>query len=159
MRALIGSIEKEFDALEDRLCSLIEHTFDEMLFWKPVPDEKTLIELSIGGCVIRSAAMIEQVFLGITRRLWDDPFEWTLRESLPNREYLRGYINEVKKVTKEAFAHLKTEDLPKRIYLPDGNPTTIGKLLLRTILHAVHHRGQLYAYVHLFSEEKLPRTY
>ena len=102
---------------------------------------------------------IEAACNGILNNFWDDPFEWTLRESLPNHQYLGAYIAEVIAVTKETFVLLKSDDLEKKIYLPNGEPTTIGKLLLKTLLHAVHHRGQLYAYVHLLSDAKLPRTY
>jgi hypothetical protein len=34
---------------------------------------------SCGEQVLRSAAIVEQSFGGLTANLWDDPFEWTLR--------------------------------------------------------------------------------
>ena len=45
--------------------------------------------------LLRSAAAVEQTFGGITTRLWDDPFEWTLPEKLSSTDLLIGYLNEV----------------------------------------------------------------
>src|SRR3954469_4912424 len=95
MRTLIEELDREFAAAEDRLRAIIDATPEAKLFEKPFADEKTLIELWVGRSVIRSAAMIEQAFLGITRRLWDDPFEWTLPENLSNKPAIVGYIDEV----------------------------------------------------------------
>src|SRR5215470_5440163 len=109
MRTLIGSIDNQFAILEYRLRSLLDETPDDRLFWKPIPGEKTLIELSVGGCVIRSAAMIEQVFLGITRRLWDDPFEWTLPEKLSTKEAILEYLREVSETRSRGIAFLGSD--------------------------------------------------
>jgi hypothetical protein len=38
--------------------------------------------------ILRSAAAIEQMCGGLTANLWDDPFEWTLPETLSNADRL-----------------------------------------------------------------------
>src|SRR3712207_7579473 len=56
----------------------------EKLYWQPeVARARTFPVYSCGEHVLRSAAAVEQTFGGITVNLWDDPFEWTLPESLP----------------------------------------------------------------------------
>jgi hypothetical protein len=42
--------------------------------------------------IARSAAEIEKAFGGITVRLWDDPFEWTLPEHLSTAAAIADYI-------------------------------------------------------------------
>ena len=155
----INDFAEEFTRVEDSVVQILPLIPEDKLYWKPFQSKTHVRIYSCGELISHSMGAIEACCNGILNNFWDDPFEWTLRESLPNREYLGGYIDEVIAVTRETFGLLKSDDLPKRIYLPDGVPTTIGKLLLRTLLHSVHHRGQLYAYVHLFSEAKLPRTY
>ncbi|HZS46279.1 MAG TPA: DinB family protein [Blastocatellia bacterium] len=155
----IEDLAGEFTSVQQTIADVLPLIPEDKLYWKPFQSKNHVRIYSCGELISHAMGTIETACNGILNNFWDDPFEWTLRESLPNHEYLMIYINEVRSVTKEAFSLLKTEDLPKRIYLPNGEPTTIGKLLLRALLHAVHHRGQLYAYVHLFSEAKLPRAY
>jgi uncharacterized damage-inducible protein DinB len=155
----INDLADEFTRVEDSIVTVLPLIPEDKLYWKPFQSKNHLRIYSCGELVSHSMGTIEAACNGILNNFWDDPFEWTLRESLPNHEYLSGYVNEVVAVTKETFALLKTDDLEKTIYLPNGEPTTIGKLLLKTLLHAVHHRGQLYAYLHLLTDAKLPRTY
>ena len=120
MRTLVEEMESEFADVEARLRSLLETTPEEVLFAKPLHDEKTLVELSVGGCIIRAAAMIEQVFLGITRRLWDDPFEWTLPEKLSSRNAILEYIAEVSETRAKGMAFLTSDsDLSRRLPAPE----------------------------------------
>lgn len=129
MRILIEELEAEFAAAEMRLRSLLDSTPEQLMFAKPFHDEKSLVELSVGGCIIRSAAMIEQVFLGITRRLWDDPFEWTLPEKLSSRAAILGYIAEVSETRVKGMAFLTADaDLSRRLPAPEELRTVFGVL-------------------------------
>src|SRR6266700_1024548 len=150
---------EEFAQVEDSVVKVLPLIPEDKLYWKPFQSTNHVRIYSCGDLISHYMGTIEAACNGILNNFWDDPFEWTLRESLPNHQYLGAYIAEVIAVTKETFVLLKSDDLEKKIYLPNGEPTTIGKLLLKTLLHAVHHRGQLYAYVHLLSDAKLPRTY
>lgn len=145
MRTLIGSIEDQFKALEIRLRSLVDKTPDDRLFWKPVPNETTLIEMSIGGCAIRSAAMIEQVFLGITRRLWDDPFEWTLPEKLSTKAAIFNYFAEVSEIREKGLAFLASDaDLSRRLPAPE-ELKPIFEVLMTALMNADQFYGQALA--------------
>jgi uncharacterized damage-inducible protein DinB len=155
----INDLAQEFGQVAESVQTVLPLIPEDKLYWKPFQSKNHIRIYSCGELISHCMGIIETSCNGILNNFWDDPFEWTLRESLPDHHYLGNYVAEVIAVSKEMFSLLKSEDLEKRIYLPDGQPTTIGKLLLKTLLHAVHHRGQLYAYVHLLSDAKLPRTY
>ena len=53
--------------------------------------------------VLRSAAVIEQVCGGLTSNLWDDPYEWTLPETLSNTDRRSEYLSEVDLARQRAF--------------------------------------------------------
>ena len=155
----IEHLAQEFYRLEESVAVVLDLIPEEKLYWKPFASPNHVRIYSCGELISHLMGTIEAACNGILNNFWDDPFEWTLREALPTRQRLGQYVGEVKGVMHETFTLLKSEDLAKTIYLPNGEFTSIGRLLLRTLLHAVHHRGQLYAYVHLFSDAKLPRTY
>jgi hypothetical protein len=97
---------------------------------------------SSGEHLLRSAAIVEQTFGGITTNLWDDPFEWTLPETLPTPEKVAAYLDEVEASRKHGFDHfLNDEDLFKEIMAPSGS-TEILPLLLDTLARAAHHQGR-----------------
>jgi len=96
-------------------------------------------KLSCGEYVVRSARVIEQTFGGITANLWDDPFEWTLPETLTTPEELLRYFDEVEATRRRGFERFKTdEDLMKAIMTPAGE-TYLLSLLLDTLLRAGHY--------------------
>ena len=57
-----------------------------------------------------------------------------------------------------AFKDFDDGDLPKVIYFPNAASTTLGEILVKTLSHASHHRGQVYAYMHLVTDARLPAT-
>jgi hypothetical protein len=149
MRTLIEGFDAEFTAVEERLRSLLEMTSDPLLFAKPFNDEKTLVEHSVGGFVIRAAAMIEQAFLGITRRLWDDPFEWTLPEELSTRDAIRKYIDEVTETRMTGMAFLASDaDLTRQLPAPE-KLRTIFAVLVDALLRAENLRGKAETLLHV----------
>src|SRR5437867_12577456 len=95
MKTLIRSFDSQFLRLHQHSCELIEKLPDKELFWKPRELNQTFAPFSCGSYVIRSAAMVEKTFGGITTRLWDDPFEWTLPEKLSDKESILTYLDEV----------------------------------------------------------------
>jgi len=97
---------------------------------------------SVGEHVVRSARIVEQSFGGITANLWDDPFEWTLPETLTDSEKLFEYFREVEATRKRGFDLFKgDEDLLKEIMTPAGE-TQLASLLLDTLVRARHHQLQ-----------------
>jgi len=92
--------------------------------------------------ILRSARIVEQVSGGITANLWDDPFEWTLPETLRTKDKLIAYVGEVRDARARAFQFFKDDaDLLKTIMAPSG-PTQLMSLLLDALVRARHHQLQ-----------------
>lgn len=106
------------------------------LYQKPPNDSR---RLSPGEHVVRSARIVEQTFGGITANLWDDPFEWTLPETLITPQDVLDYLGEVDATRRRGFALIKSDDdLSKEIMSASGT-TKLFSLLLDTLLRAGHH--------------------
>ena len=96
---------------------------------------------SCGEYVLRAAAVVEQTFGGITSNLWDDPFEWTLPETLTTPEKVAGYLAEVEATRRLGFEFFQSDnDLLKEIMAPSGK-TQLFPLLLDTLARAAHYQG------------------
>ena len=92
--------------------------------------------------ILRSARIVEQVSGGITANLWDDPFEWTLPETLRTKDKLIGYLDEVRAARESAFQLFKADaDLLKTVMAP-GGPTQLMSLLLDALVRAAYHQLQ-----------------
>jgi len=105
MRELIGSFDGQFADLHSRSCNLISNIGNELLYARPHKSSR-----AIGELVVRSAACVEQMIGGLTTRLWDDPFEWTLPEKMPRVEDIIEYLNEVEKTRQRGFTFFKNDD-------------------------------------------------
>ena len=92
--------------------------------------------------LVRSAAAIEQMCGGLTANLWDDPFEWTLPETLSNAERVIAYLDEVDLARQRAFASIDDEALSKFIAVPSGESRPLISLLLETLVRAGELRGR-----------------
>ena len=142
MRVLIETLGEQFDSLDRRQRILLEKTDERLLFWTPVSAADSMITLSVGGGVLRSAAMVEQLFLGLTRRLWDDPFEWTLPEKLSTRAAIFEYLDEVAKTRGSGLGFLKSdEDLSRELPAPE-KLKTILQVLVEAIARAENFLGR-----------------
>ena len=94
---------------------------------------------SFGEQILRSAAIVEQSFGGLTANLWDDPFEWTLPETLSAPDKVQEYLNEVEATRQRAFQSFESDDdLSKEIMTPAGS-SQILPFLLDTLRRARHH--------------------
>ena len=135
MKDLIVWFDREFARLERAWRELIQATSDKVLYQK---DDGR--DLSVGEQVLQSARLVEQTFGGITAKLWDDPFEWTLPETLTTWHKLLGYLDEVEDARRRGFELFQTDqDLLKTIMTPAG-PTQVMSLLLDTLVRAGHHQ-------------------
>ena len=93
--------------------------------------------------ILRSAAVIEQMCGGLTANLWDDPFEWTLPETLSNAERIIEYLSEVDLARQHAFNAIADDSaLTKYISVPSGEPQLLISLLLETLVKASDYRGR-----------------
>jgi hypothetical protein len=142
MRMLIELLGAHFTNIDIRQRLLLGKTSEEKLFWTPISTADTLITLSVGGAMLRSAAKVEQAFLGLTRRLWDDPFEWTLPEKLSSKEAAIGYLDEVATTRKAGLAFLTTDaDLSRLLPAPE-ELKPIFQVLIESIAEAENFLGR-----------------
>lgn len=115
MITIIASLESHFDNLHFRTIDLLGLLRSETLYVRSDP----LRGDSCGDNILRSAAAVEQAFGGITRRLWDDPFEWTLPEQYPSPESIVQYLDEVRETRRAGFRYFQDDsDLLKQIPAP-----------------------------------------
>ena len=121
-RQIVQHLEQEFSGLLQSLKDLV----------RSVPPEY----------LVRSAAVVEQTCGGLTANLWDDPFEWTLPETLSNPDLIVEYLSEVDLARQRAFSSIKDDSaLTKYISDPSGERLLIS-LLLETLIRAAEFRGR-----------------
>ena len=95
--------------------------------------------------------MVEQSFGGLTANLWDDPFEWTLPETLNAPAKVLEYLNEVELTRRHAFDSFENDDdLSKEIMTPAGR-TQLLPFLLDTLQRARHHLQRAFAIFELLT--------
>lgn len=155
MKVFIDSFDRRFGRLYDATVQLVEKIPPEKLYWQPREIFKDFPFNSCGEYVLRSAGKIEQAFGGITVKLWDDPFEWTLPEQLSTNDLILNYLSEVEATRRRGFALFQSDDdLKKQIPAPE-NLVTIFDLLLDTLAVAENHLGRAAAVFRIFSDEKI----
>jgi hypothetical protein len=154
MDKFIEGFDRQFAKLHRDAHKLIQAIPNELLYEQPLSESHCLRLLSCGEQVLRSAAIVEQTFGGITTNLWDDPFEWTLPENLSTPDKVAAYLNEVEATRKHGFRFFKSdEDLLKEIMAPSGY-TQLLPLLLDTLVRAAHHQGRAWATLEILQAKK-----
>jgi hypothetical protein len=157
MNSILQSLDRLFAENHKRSSKFLPSVSNEMLFKRPRELPRTFTMFSVGEYLIRSGAEVEQVIGGITTRLWDDPFEWTLPEELSSSAKIAEYLNEVESERKNGFGFLNTDvDLTRSIPAPE-RLNTIFELLAGTLARSSHFQGRAFAIFQTFSDEKLPR--
>ena len=110
---------------------------------------KSLKDLACSGSsfqyILRSAAAVEQMCGGLTANLWDDPFEWTLPETLSNADRVVEYLSEVDVARERAFDSIDDAALTKYIAVPSGEEQQLISVLLETLVRASEFRGRAIA--------------
>ena len=138
MRDFIETLSDGFADLHSRSFKIIESTPADKIFWQPnQTNDASLFPInSVGEMILRSAGKVEQTFGGLTARLWDDPFEWTLPESFKDNAAILQYLGEVEATRQKGFGFLSSdEDLRREIPAPE-NLIAIFQILLDTLLRA-----------------------
>lgn len=157
MDSWIALFNEQFERIHYKSRTLIQAVPFEKLYWKPRESSGGIPVYSCGELVLRSAATVEQTFGGITTNLWDDPFEWTLPETLSTGDRILEYLDEVEATRQRGFELFSTDDLlMKEIVVPSGEMRTILYLLLDTLVTAAHHQGRAFATFRLFSDARIP---
>ena len=146
MDKFIEGLDRQFAQLHGDAHKLIEAISPELLYHQPRTGKSNSFAAAfLWRAHSRSAAIVEQTFGGITTNLWDDPFEWTLPETLPTPDKVAGYLDEVEATREHGFQLFKSdEDLLKEIMAPSGYIQLLP-LLLDTLMRAAHHQGRALA--------------
>lgn len=154
MKSIISTLEEQYKKIHTQSCSLIERVPQEKLFWQPRETNRVFPVYSCGEFVLRSAGAVEQTFGGITCKLWDDPFEWSLPETLSTKEKIIEYLNEVEETRKRGFALFKSDDdLKKEIPNASGELTPLHFLLIETLVRASSFQGSAFTVFRILSDE------
>lgn len=133
MDPFIAWFDQEFQRLDDHWRAAIEQLESTKLY------SEAQQQLSPGAeQILRSARIVEQVSGGITANLWDDPFEWSLPETLSTKEKLISYLDDVRDARQRAFRLMNADtDLLKTVMAPSG-PMQLMSLLLDALVRATH---------------------
>lgn len=157
MNTLLGYFATRFEGIHSRSVTLVEQCPNEILFHRPRQLGYFPALFSCGEFLIRSAANVEMTFGGITRRLWDDPFEWTLAESIGSREKVLEYFSDVRKATDQGFGFIGSDgNLLREIPAPVALRPIVD-VLLESLCMAEHLQGRAFAIFQLLSDEPPPR--
>lgn len=157
MRTLIEAFESQFSVLHERSVSFVGSADEELLFRRPSFAEEHSGGFTVGENIIRSAAVVEMTFGGITRRLWDDPFEWTLPEALGSTAKIIEYLGEVEALRLSGFRFFVDDSELTRAIPAPSEMRTLGAILLETIARAEHFQGRAFAFYQALGGRKPPR--
>lgn len=146
---VIRTLDRCYLGLHERSCGLIAKITPETLFRKP---KEAYTPLSGGEYILRSAGLVEQTFGGITARLWDDPFEWTLPEELATPARVSEYLGEVEATRTRGFALFKTDENLRQTLPAPEKMTSLIELLVRTLAGAENLQGRARAVFALWPE-------
>jgi hypothetical protein len=147
-RGIVELLDSEFQNLLAQLQALVTSVSVDLIHHRP----RGLSVPTIGECTLKSAAVTEQVFGGLTANLWDDPFEWTLPEALSDVNRILEYLAEVDQARERAFACLDDASLLKNISAPSGDSLPLAKVLLDALVRAHTAFGQALATRKIFSD-------
>ena len=157
MTTMLDAFARRFDSLHERSVELLSKVSDDDLYRHPRELERSMAMFSVGEYLLRSTAAVEQTAGGITTRLWDDPFEWTLPEKLATKALVAAYLGEADDSRRSAFKFFTSDaDLQKQLPAPE-RLRSIFDLLLETVSRAEHYQGRAFAVFQMLSDEKLPR--
>jgi hypothetical protein len=132
-RESIESFDREFISVLLELTALIQSIPGEKIYLNPMG----AAEGSVAESIVKCAGTLEQALGGLTTNLWDDPFEWTLPETLSTTEHIIDYLAEVDGARSRAFAFLVDDSaLGKYIAVPSGEQTSIQNLLADALAKA-----------------------
>ena len=145
-RAIVDILDLQFVSLLNSLRTLTSSVSEELLY-------RRTPTLTIGENILKSAGVVEQTCGGITTNLWDDPFDWTLPETLSTTKHILEYLSEVTLAKDRAFASLTSDDvLLKYIAAPWSDNCRLLDLLMETLVKASAYRGRASATLELLSD-------
>lgn len=127
---IVDSLDKEFVFLIESLKELVRGVNTDQLYGRAG-------DTSFGEQILRTAAVIEQTFGGLTANLWDDPYEWTLPETLSTPQLVIEHLSEVDALRQRFFRSIDGDTaLSKYVSVPSGEPCALVDLLRETLVRA-----------------------
>lgn len=133
---MVNALDRAFADLIVSLQEIVR-LVDPALLYRPAAGG------SVGEQVLRSAAAIEQTFGGLTANLWDDPFEWTLPETLSTPALIIEYLSEVDASRERVFNAIDDDAaLSKYVSVPSGESRPLIDPLIETLVRASDYRGR-----------------
>ena len=157
MPSILHVFERQFTLLDGRSRELLARLSEEQLFLRPDRSQASMTPFSCGEYILRSAGAVEQTFDGLTTRLWDDPFEWTLPEKLSTHAAIVQYLDEVEATRKRGFAFFTSDDDLRREIPAPEKLRPLGDILTDTLARASHLQGRAFAIFQTLTNEKPPR--
>ena len=158
MGPILTAANGQFATIDARSRDLLNKLNPDQLFQRPDNSPTSLTPFSCGEYILRSAAAVEQTFDGITTRLWDDPFEWTLPEKLSTHEAILQYLGEVESTRQRGFGFFASDDDLRREIPAPETIRPILDILLDTLTKASHLQGRAFAIYQMLTREKLPKV-
>lgn len=158
MDPVLAAFDRRFRMVDERSRQFLLVVGDDRLYRRPRETERRLLPFSSGEYIVRSAAMVEKTFGGITTKLWDDPFEWTLPEKLVAVTDVVDYLNEVERTRVAGFEFIGSDDQLLRAIPSPERLRPILDILLECVSNAEHYQGRAFAIFQMLSDEKLPRV-
>src|SRR2546423_15170830 len=120
MSDLLSAFERRLQQIDRHSREFLDLLTDDILYRRPRDTERSMMPFSCGEYILRSAAMVEKTFGGITTRMWDDPFEWTLPEKLSDKMAIREYLDEVEETRRKGFEFFTSDaDLTRQMPAPE----------------------------------------
>ncbi len=157
MGPLIKLFDDRFVLIDLRSRGLLDLLDEQTLYSRPRIIANSMAPFSCGEYILRSAAMVEKTFGGITTRLWDDPFEWTLPEKLRDIPSVRDYLDDVETTRRNGFRFLASDDDLRREIPSPTAFRSLAEILLDTVGSAEHYQGRAFAVFQMISDVHLPR--
>jgi hypothetical protein len=148
-RDVVELLDREFQNLLAQLKALVTSVSPELIYKRP----QSLSVSTLGEYILKSAAVAEQTFGGLTANLWDDPFEWTLPEALSDANRIVEYLAEVDQARQRAFSCFANDaSLLKNVSVPSGESRLLANVLVDALVRANTYYGQALATHKIFSD-------
>ena len=150
-REIVENLEQECAGLLAGLAEFIRSVPADLVYKQPRVDNASVA--TVGENVLKSAAVLEQLFGGLTANLWDDPFEWTLPETLSTSDLIVEYLSEVDDARKRAFScFVDDAALMKYVMAPSGERRYLLNLLLEALVRASSYQGRAVATLKILAD-------
>jgi hypothetical protein len=157
MDVVLHQLDEAFADIHRRSREILERLDEADLFRRPDGSKMSMAPFSCGEYILRSAGAVEQTFDGITTRLWDDPFEWTLPEKLSTKNEVIEYLDEVEVTRRRGFSFFASDDDLRRELPAPEKIRSLAWILVDTLSRASHLQGRAFAIYQTLTGDKLPR--